>query len=840
MNIEQNNTSASRQYIFPPPNKYSTQENGGESQNKKKATEDQGDEYLGIPGIEEPAKEGQAGHKHTNTSVSSSSSETTVYDSQMQNTFALRKKGNESIFSTETLLDDISQQKSAVSQRNRLLPENHLSLSPCRQGCCQKAESAKETTFPFNREQKSPVYGDETEHKEEGERKTPIFMKTPSLPSQAFKSAIMSNNQHDVLKKQGTGNEDLRKMIDHLIEEREGHVSRMSLSEFHEFIGKAEQGDHLIIIDVRPFTDFAKVHVKDAINICLPLTLLKRGTYDMTRCINALPDYEKRKLLLHISRHNHNKISNQVVSTPSGNLPCGTYGFPSVILYDNGPDTPRLYHMARKFFQNNFWDDSYVFLLNENFDTVVATSPQIVDTETGSLESKNSVDSSIPAITNQTRSLSLTDVPLSNERRRESPFLSNFKLPALPRQGFKIRHIEELITNRIEKESDYDILNTMRFYRDLSPNERSQLPAWFTGSLNDTQKIVNAFNKLELEEKERLLTALSTGKPEKRTPDLVLDDESGVEFPSSSVPAISSGLEYGHKNRYKDIILFENSRVRLNDLPSLTQKVQKCDYINASYIKPPRKLTELTEVSRISENIKYIATQGPLAETIGDFWKCVINNNAAVILSLTDELENGLMKCAPFWKPGIYFSNDNLISVKLVASQHSESGSVIMRHFEIGMDNIITQNVMQVQLLSWPDMGTTLDPGELLSIIFLKNAILDRIKPTRNCSSVVHCSAGCGRTGTLCTIDTVINILRNNLSLELPYDPTFFIVDCFRRQRIYMVQTLRQYFLVYNVLLVYFAHTLKLASCDSLHFNIVDLTQYDIARHFISTWTNTQ
>lgn len=838
--MEQKSTSASRQYIFPPPNEDGTQGNRVGNQNSEKTTEAREDEFLSIPGIEEPPKEGETRHKHTNTSVSSSSSETTVYDSQMQNTFALRKRGNESIFSTETLLDDISQQKSTISQRNRLLPENHLSLSPCKHGCCQKAESAKETTFPFNREQKSPVYGEDAEHKEERERKTPVFMKTPSLPSQAFKSAIMSSNQHDVFKKQGTGNEDLKKMIDHLIEEREGHVRRMSLNEFHDFVEKAENGDNLIIIDVRSFTYFAKAHVKDAINICLPLTLLKRGTYDMTRCINALPDYEKRKLLLHISRHNNNKISNQVVSSPSGNLPCGTYGFPSVILYDNSPDTPRLYHMARKFFQNNFWDDSYVFLLNENFSTVVSTFPQIFDTETGSIGPKNSVDSSIPAITNPVRSMSLTDVPLSNERKSDSPFLSNFKLPALPKQGFKIRHIEELITNKIEKDSDYDILNTMRFYHDLSPNERDQLPAWLIGSLNDTQKIVNAFNKLELEEKERLLSALSTDNPERKTSGFVFDDETGVEFPSSSVPAISSGLEYGHKNRYKDIILFENSRVRLNDLPSLTQKAQKCDYINASYIKPPRKLTELTDVSRISDNIKYIATQGPLPGTIGDFWKCVINNNAAVILSLTDELENGLMKCAPFWKPGIYFSNDNLISVKLVGSQRSESGSVIMRHFEIGMDNIITLNVMQVQLLSWPDMGTALNPGDLLSIIFLKNAILDRIKPTRNCSSVVHCSAGCGRTGTLCTIDTLINVLRNNSSLELPYDPTFCIVDCFRRQRIYMVQTLRQYFLVYNVLLVYFAHTLKLAKYEISHFNVADLTQYDIARHFISTWTSAQ
>lgn len=41
---------------------------------------------------------------------------------------------------------------------------------------------------------------------------------------------------------------------------------------------------------------------------------------------------------------------------------------------------------------------------------------------------------------------------------------------------------------------------------------------------------------------------------------------------------------------------------------------------------------------------EYIATQGPLAETIHDFWRMVYQENSCVILMITREIERGKVK----------------------------------------------------------------------------------------------------------------------------------------------------------------------------------------------------
>lgn len=46
--------------------------------------------------------------------------------------------------------------------------------------------------------------------------------------------------------------------------------------------------------------------------------------------------------------------------------------------------------------------------------------------------------------------------------------------------------------------------------------------------------------------------------------------------------------------------------------------------------------------------MKYIASQGPTPDTITDFWQMVWDENIAVIVMVTREIEGGKMKCEPF------------------------------------------------------------------------------------------------------------------------------------------------------------------------------------------------
>ena len=88
-------------------------------------------------------------------------------------------------------------------------------------------------------------------------------------------------------------------------------------------------------------------------------------------------------------------------------------------------------------------------------------------------------------------------------------------------------------------------------------------------------------------------------------------------------------------NRYNDIVPFRRTSVKVDD--------ENCAepsrwYVNASYI-----MTPYMECKRI------IAAQGPLGNTISNFWKMVKQNNIALIVMLCDLTEHGVVKCANYW-----------------------------------------------------------------------------------------------------------------------------------------------------------------------------------------------
>lgn len=597
----------------------------------------------------------------------------------------------------------------------------------------------------------------------------------------------------------------------------------------------------ILVVDIRPFNDYVKSHIQGAINVCLPSTLLKRPNYSLSKCINSLSDYER------------------VTISDFCNRDSAEF---KVVLYDNystgclSNNSQNLSHMCQKFI--NDWKEFHVYVLqngfqeflkhfqdftesgaasrgaisnnhtniNSNSETVTGTNMHMNHSngeisKNGTLDNnfqgndlkEQNKDNSLNAgVTNgfpntsstprtpglHTKSSSLNgasffstphkrpsphssrtfSVGSGSPRSDNTPVLSRFLLPET-KSFFKIRHNEEqlIVPDLEEDSSNFQLLVD---YRDLSILEKEKLPKWI---MKSSSEICKEFTNLELLEQSRLTNALNMGVNSSK-----LDALGGL---SSPPPTISSGIEYGYKNRYKDIFLYEHSRVKLNDF----ERTQQCDYINASYL-------------RDGDDIKYIATQGPLQETIGDFWKCVVNDKVPLIVSLTQETENGVSKCSPFWKPGKYRSNFNSITVTELESETiqpihekllTKSQSIIFRSFEIKIDESMAHKVIQIQVLSWPDMDLIMNPKDLLSIVFLKNYLLKEIDSTA--PVLVHCSAGCGRTGSLCAVDTVIETLINTKvgSDNLIYDT----VNRFRKQRVSMVQTVRQYLLIYDLILIF-------------------------------------
>ena len=88
--------------------------------------------------------------------------------------------------------------------------------------------------------------------------------------------------------------------------------------------------------------------------------------------------------------------------------------------------------------------------------------------------------------------------------------------------------------------------------------------------------------------------------------------------------------ENSAKNRYRDVLPYDDSRVKLIG----------GEYINASWIEmAPRH---------------WVAAQGPTERTAGDFWKCVWETNCRYVLMLTRCVEGHVDKCFQYWpdEPG--------------------------------------------------------------------------------------------------------------------------------------------------------------------------------------------
>ena len=247
-----------------------------------------------------------------------------------------------------------------------------------------------------------------------------------------------------------------------------------------------------------------------------------------------------------------------------------------------------------------------------------------------------------------------------------------------------------------------------------------------------------------------------------------------------------AGIGKGDKNRYKDILPFEHSRVRSKMHESLG------DYINASHIK-----------SNFARG-QFIACQAPTPATFEDLWRVVWEQKSRLIVMLTAESEGGQLKAHPYWTSGDYgdfrvkllneedraLYSDDKPKIQRTSSNAGPSQKPQMhrRHTDIpekeplrvnirllelqntSHSNLAPIQITQVQLCSWPDTGTTVRPADILSLIDLCNDVEHQYRPelTKGPLSpnedygpkIVHCSAGCGRTGTFCTVAVVLDILK--------------------------------------------------------------------------------
>ncbi|XP_042162794.1 receptor-type tyrosine-protein phosphatase-like N isoform X3 [Oncorhynchus tshawytscha] len=264
-----------------------------------------------------------------------------------------------------------------------------------------------------------------------------------------------------------------------------------------------------------------------------------------------------------------------------------------------------------------------------------------------------------------------------------------------------------------------------------SPSSHSSTPSWSEEPAQSKMDIstghmilvsVRAYMEDHLKDKDRLMKEWNALCSYQAEPSAVTVGQS------------ESQLE---KNRCPESLPYDHSRVKLKAESNSTKE----DYINASII-----------IDHDPRLPAYIATQGPLAHTIADFWQMVWENGCTVIVMMTALVEDGETQCVRYW-PDEGSSLYHIYEVNLV-SEHIWCKDFLVRSFYLkNVQTQETRTLTQFHLLSWPANGIPTSTRPLLDF----RRKVNRCYRGRSCPIIVHCSDGTGRTGTYILIDMVIN-----------------------------------------------------------------------------------
>ncbi|XP_010643387.1 tyrosine-protein phosphatase non-receptor type 7 isoform X2 [Fukomys damarensis] len=189
----------------------------------------------------------------------------------------------------------------------------------------------------------------------------------------------------------------------------------------------------------------------------------------------------------------------------------------------------------------------------------------------------------------------------------------------------------------------------------------------------------------------------------------------------------------GHasKDRYKTILPNPQSRVCLGR----AQSQEDGDYINANYIR-----------GYDGQEKVYIATQGPMPNTVSDFWEMVWQEDVCLIIMLT-QLRESKEKCVHYWPT----EEETYGPFRIRTQDMKECPEYTVRQLSVQLQEKC-RSVKHILFSAWPDHQTPESAGPLLRLV----AEVDESPETAINSGpiVVHCSAGIGRTG--CFIATRI------------------------------------------------------------------------------------
>ncbi|XP_076022652.1 receptor-type tyrosine-protein phosphatase V-like [Genypterus blacodes] len=231
------------------------------------------------------------------------------------------------------------------------------------------------------------------------------------------------------------------------------------------------------------------------------------------------------------------------------------------------------------------------------------------------------------------------------------------------------------------------------------------------------------------------------------------------------------------KNRYSTILPYDHCRVRL----SFQDSQSHSDYINASFV--PGGGSERD----------FICTQGPLHNTMADFWRMVWEQNVRIIVMVTALRHKDIVFCDKYWPLERGTVYHGLVQVTTVTRKQGPDyffTTINLKQRDCPTERTITHYYYP----SWPDQGVPKDPSSLC--VFTEHVRQHLQSIPRLGPAVVHCSAGVGRSGTFVTLLWLMQLCARGIHPNIRA-----AVEDLRLHRMWMVQTLEQYIFAHRCLL---------------------------------------
>ncbi|PKS11232.1 hypothetical protein jhhlp_002993 [Lomentospora prolificans] len=277
-----------------------------------------------------------------------------------------------------------------------------------------------------------------------------------------------------------------------------------------------------------------------------------------------------------------------------------------------------------------------------------------------------------------------------------------------------------------------------------------------------------------------------------------------IDSPRSS-PSSQPDLRRIGMDRYYNVKPWSHNRVKLLVAEGAL------DYVNAS----PIVLESSSDLDL--PPLRYIAMQGPTPQSIDYVWRMVAEQlgTTAVIVQLTNMVENGAQKCFPYfpqpeveltwklnekdvWQDG-WTADLTFKEMKTLADGDIEVTKMILRVGGEEEDRVI----WHLLYTRWPDFGV---PAIEHLDSFFELMRLSREYNTEDQPRIIHCSAGVGRTGTFIALEHLMRELeagylaRYDAEAADEPDYIFRVVDLLREQRKSMVQAETQFLFIYRVM----------------------------------------